>query len=101
MSTELTLAELAQFKGENDSSVYIAVKGIIYDVTAAREFYGPGGNYHVFAGRECARALASMKIDESYCDDNLEGLDEKSLKILDDWIKKFTDKYPIIGKVKT
>lgn len=59
-----------------------------------------GGSYHVFAGRECARALALMRVDADYCDDQLEGLEDKSLKILDDWIKKFSDKYTIVGKVK-
>jgi len=99
MSSEFTLEQLAQFNGEGGGDVYISVKGVIYNVTPAKEFYGPGGSYHVFAGRECARALASMKVDADFCDDQLEGLDEKSLKILDDWIKKFDDKYTVVGKV--
>jgi len=99
MSSELTLEQLSQFKGEGDTSIYISVKGVIYDVTPSKEFYGPGGSYHVFAGRECARALALMKIDAEYCDDEMEGLEEKSLKILDDWIKKFDGKYTVVGKV--
>ena len=58
-----------------------------------------GGSYHVFAGRECARALALMKLEAEFCNDDLEDLEEKNLKILDDWIKRFNDKYAIVGKV--
>jgi hypothetical protein len=33
------------------------------------------------------------------CNDNLEGLDDKCLQTLQDWVKKFTQKYKIVGKV--
>ena len=41
-----------------------------------------------------------MKVDADYCDGQLDGLEEKSLKILDDWIKKFEGKYNIVGHVR-
>ena len=118
MSLEISLEQLAQYRGEGSSDVYVAIKGIVYNVTSASEFYGPGrylhalplihyptpsfsgGSYHVFAGRECARALALMKLESEFCNDDLEGLEEKNLKILDDWIKRFSDKYTIVGKVR-
>lgn len=58
-----------------------------------------GGSYCTFAGKECARALAIMKVEADECNDNLEELTEKDLKVLDDWIKKFEGKYSIVGKV--
>ena len=42
MTSELSLEQLSQFKGEGDSDVYISVKGVIYNVTPAKDFYGPG-----------------------------------------------------------
>lgn len=39
---DLTLEQLREYVGEGDSPVYIAVKGIIYDVTPAKNLYGPG-----------------------------------------------------------
>jgi predicted heme/steroid binding protein len=40
----LTKAELAQHDGSDASlPLYIAVRGRIYDVSAGRSFYGPGG----------------------------------------------------------
>ena len=41
-----------------------------------------------------------MKIDASECNANLEGLEEKHLKTLEDWHKKFATKYKIVGKVQ-
>lgn len=41
-----------------------------------------------------------MRVDAEFCDGNLEGLEERNIKILDDWITKFNDKYPVVGKVR-
>lgn len=51
-----------------------------------------GGPYHAFAGRECARALARMAVDPEECTDNLDDLDERQIKTLEDWIRKFEAK---------
>jgi hypothetical protein len=43
-SLRLTLADLAQYDGQDASKpLYISVRGKIYDVTAGKTFYGPGG----------------------------------------------------------
>ncbi|GMH37570.1 hypothetical protein BSKO_05443 [Bryopsis sp. KO-2023] len=96
---DYTLEQLKEFKGEGDAPVYFAVKGVIYDATPAKHLYGPGGSYHKFAGCECSRALALMKVEESMCNDDLADLTEKDLKVLEDWIKKFETKYEVVGKV--
>ena len=33
---------LAPFNGQNGQRILLAIKGIVYDVTAGRNFYGPG-----------------------------------------------------------
>ncbi|KAG2500584.1 hypothetical protein HYH03_001352 [Edaphochlamys debaryana] len=96
-----TPEELLAFDGSDaDKPVYIAVKGVIYDVSQSREFYGKGGPYEAFAGRECSRALAIMKVDAAECNDNLADCTEKQLKTLEDWCNKFNSKYPIVGQVQ-
>eukprot|EP00878_Enallax_costatus_P002466 GHUV01002646.1.p1 GENE.GHUV01002646.1~~GHUV01002646.1.p1 ORF type:complete len:163 (+),score=13.94 GHUV01002646.1:152-640(+) len=99
-SIRLTLGQLADYDGRDASKpVYISVRGKIYDVTAGKTFYGPGGPYAVFAGKECARALAFMKVTSEDCNGNLDGATEAQLKTLEDWENKFRQKYGIAGEV--
>lgn len=54
----LTDAELAAYDGSDPSKpVYLALNGTIYDVSAGRRIYGPGGSYNVFAGKDAARGF--------------------------------------------
>lgn len=54
----LTDAELAAYDGSNPAKpVYLALNGTIFDVSAGRRIYGPGGSYNVFAGKDAARGF--------------------------------------------
>ncbi|KAH8195958.1 hypothetical protein TruAng_009878 [Truncatella angustata] len=56
----LTPAELAAYDGSDPSTpIYLAINGTIYDVSANRRTYGPGGSYHVFAGADAARGFVT------------------------------------------
>ncbi|KAJ3126517.1 hypothetical protein HK098_007417 [Nowakowskiella sp. JEL0407] len=64
---EFTPEELAKFDGTDDSKpVYLAIKGVVYDVTSARSMYSATGGYHCFAGKDASRALgkSSLKIED-------------------------------------
>lgn len=39
--------------------MYIAINGTIYDVSANRQTYGPGGSYQYFAGTDAARSFVT------------------------------------------
>ena len=53
--TEDTLRE---YDGQNmDLPIYIAFEGNVYDVTAGKEFYQPGGKYHFLAGTDGTNLL--------------------------------------------
>ena len=97
---ELTVAELRAYDGSEDGKpIYVAVKGIVYDVTSGKSFYGLGGAYSLFAGRDASRALGKMSKNEEDVSGNLDGLTEKELGVLDDWEKKFQDKYPVVARI--
>lgn len=96
----LTERELALSNGVRGRPIYVALKGVVYDVSGAPELYGPDGPYHVFAGRECSRALAMMKVARCECNDRLADLNEQALLTLENWVAKFTSKYPIVGQVQ-
>lgn len=91
-----TSEELLNYTGVDDTPIYIALSGIVYDVTPGKSFYGPGAGYHMFAGRDASRALATMKFEdiESH---NVDDLEEESLQVLRDWIAKYESKYKVVG----
>ncbi|CAL5185622.1 unnamed protein product [Lathyrus oleraceus] len=97
---EITETELRLYNGSDKSKpILISVKGQIYDVSEGRNFYGPGGSYTMFAGKECSRALALLSFKPQDINGNLEGLDESELTILEDWEYKFIEKYPKVGRL--
>lgn len=86
--------------------VYLAVRGKVFDVTPGRNFYGPGGPYENFAGRDASRGLAGGSFDEDMLTKNLHGplddlkdLDQSQLEALQDWEDRFDEKYLVVGKL--
>ena len=101
-----TPPELKPFNGEKNMPVYLAVRGRVFDVTSGRNFYGPGGPYENFAGRDASRGLASGSFDEDMLTknlegplDNLEGLGPEELDALKGWEERFSEKYLVVGKL--
>ena len=94
--------ELRKYNGKDMEKVCLAVKGEIFDVTRGKNFYGPGGPYDVFAGRDCSRAFASFSTDdEMFKDerDDLSDLDASQKSQLDDWYMNISSKYDFVGKL--
>lgn len=72
----MTPEELLKFDGSEDGTpIYIAINGVIYDVSASPQFYGPGGGYHIFAGRDSTRAFITGCFDDDWTSD-LRGVEE-------------------------
>ncbi|XP_027180804.1 probable steroid-binding protein 3 [Coffea eugenioides] len=95
-----TLQQLKQYDGSDPSKpIYVAVKSRVFDVTAGKSFYGPGGSYCMFAGKDASRALAKMSKNDEDVIGSLDGLSEKEIQTLDDWEKKFEAKYPVVGSL--
>lgn len=97
---------LKPYNGENGMPVYLAVRGRVFDVTPGRNFYGPGGPYENFAGRDASRGLACGSFDEEMLTknlegplDNLSGLGPDELSALQDWEERFFEKYLVVGKL--
>eukprot|EP01128_Nolandella_sp_AFSM9_P000603 TRINITY_DN10752_c0_g1_i1.p2 TRINITY_DN10752_c0_g1~~TRINITY_DN10752_c0_g1_i1.p2 ORF type:complete len:149 (-),score=39.62 TRINITY_DN10752_c0_g1_i1:134-580(-) len=96
---DFTLAQLATFRGGEGKPIYTAILGKVYDVSSKPMFYGPGGSYHVFAGHDISRALATGSLkEEDVNNSSLDGLSPQELQALEEWISTFS-KYPVIGRV--
>jgi membrane-associated progesterone receptor component len=90
---------LLKNNGQNNAPVYLAVRGKVYDVTSGRNFYGPGGPYENFAGRDATRGLACQSFDEDMLTKDLDGpldpcddLSAEQLENLKGWIERFDEK---------
>jgi membrane-associated progesterone receptor component len=97
---------LLPYNGTNNMPVYLAVRGRVFDVTSGRNFYGPGGPYENFAGRDASRGLALGSFDEEMLTkdlqgplDKLENLGPDEMEALRGWEERFEEKYLVVGKL--
>ncbi|KAG0548989.1 hypothetical protein BDA96_01G215700 [Sorghum bicolor] len=98
---EVSEEELRQYDGSDTKKpLLMAIKGQIYDVTQSRMFYGPGGPYALFAGKDASRALAKMSFEPQDLTGDISGLGPFELDALQDWEYKFMSKYVKVGTVK-
>ncbi|XP_020094208.1 membrane steroid-binding protein 2-like [Ananas comosus] len=98
---EVTEEELRAFDGSDSKKpLLMAIKGQIYDVSQSRMFYGPGGPYALFAGRDASRALAKMSFEQKDLTGDISGLGPFELEALQDWEYKFMSKYVKVGTIK-
>lgn len=62
---KLTEEELKAYDGTDpDKPIYLGINGTIFDVSASPAFYGPGGHYHHFVGKDATRAWITECWDE-------------------------------------
>ena len=93
---------MRRYNGKDEQKICLAIKGEIFDVTRGRNFYGPGGPYDVFAGREASRAFANFSTDEEMLKmekDDLSDLNAGQISQLEDWYMSISSKYDKVGKV--
>ena len=97
---------LLPYNGNDGMPVYLAVRGRVFDVSGGRNFYGPGGPYENFAGRDASRGLALHSFDEEVLTkdldgplDDLAGLDAEALESLQGWEERFESKYLVVGRL--
>jgi membrane-associated progesterone receptor component len=97
---------LLPYNGTDQQAVYLAVRGQVFDVSPGRNFYGPGGPYANFAGRDASRGLACGSFDEDVLTkdldgplDDLKGLGPSEVEALDGWEERFSQKYLVVGRL--
>ncbi|KNE61051.1 hypothetical protein AMAG_06806 [Allomyces macrogynus ATCC 38327] len=98
-----TPRELAHYDGKQTDKIYVAVLGRVFDVTAGKAFYGPGGPYGNFAGRDASRGLSKHSFDVSMLTpidqpiDDLADLTPDERAAVADWAGHFATKYTHVG----
>ncbi|KAG0759387.1 hypothetical protein G6F29_004453 [Rhizopus arrhizus] len=93
-----TEKELLKYDGTDPSlPIYLAIDGEVFDVTKGRGWYGKGGSYHHFSGKDAARAYVTGCFQDHLTHD-LRGLNENELKGVAHW-KKFYENHHTYHKI--
>jgi predicted heme/steroid binding protein len=96
----VTQEELSARTGNFNGDIWLSIMGEVYDVTSGRSFYGPGGNYAVFAGKDGSVPFITGKFTQEEAQKSLtESLSAAQLVALEGWRKFYetSDKYPFVG----
>ncbi|XP_023332818.1 membrane-associated progesterone receptor component 2 [Eurytemora carolleeae] len=100
---DMDLKQLREYDGSDNGGkgrVCVAVNGKIFDVTRGRRFYGPGGPYSGFAGRDASRGLATFSVEPVSDDyDDLSDLKPSELEQVKEWELQFNEKYDYVGRL--
>mmetsp|Transcript_15442 Transcript_15442/g.42464 ORF Transcript_15442/g.42464 Transcript_15442/m.42464 type:complete len:277 (-) Transcript_15442:36-866(-) len=93
-----TEAELANYDGSDpDGPILIGVDGFVYNVWKGRNFYSPGCEYHIFAGRDATRLLAKGFLEEESPEEAARQLSLADQASLQSWKFVFQSKYAVVG----
>jgi len=93
-----TTAELALFDGGDSSpGLYLAMLGVVYDVSKGKEYYGPGGGYSFFAGKDASRAFVTGQFDEDGLIPDVSGLNSGDYLGLEEWASFYEKDYRRVG----
>merc|ERR550532_956300 len=61
--------------------------------------FGPGGNYHVFAGHDCTYSLAVMSLDVTNLDKFGYELGDAEKQMVAGWVQYFDAEYERVGQL--
>uniref|UniRef100_A0A3Q1EJ27 Neudesin neurotrophic factor n=1 Tax=Acanthochromis polyacanthus TaxID=80966 RepID=A0A3Q1EJ27_9TELE len=94
-----TEEELKRYDGsQEEQPIYLAIKGVVFDVTTGKEFYGRDAPYNALVGKDSTRAVAKMSLDPADLTSDTSGLTEEQLESLDSIFEgTYKTKYPIVG----
>ncbi|KAH9502598.1 hypothetical protein Btru_073873 [Bulinus truncatus] len=94
-----TAAELKKYDGSNEKEpIYMGIKGVVFDVTEGKRFYGKGESYNALVGIDCTRAVAKMSLEPEDLTSDITGLEDSYLTALDETFEgTYMAKYPVVG----
>lgn len=93
-----SLEELEAWDGIQKPLAFVAVKGVVYNVSL--DFYGRGSPYNAFAGRDSSRHLAKVVVGRQEANADWTRLSQHHLSVLQDWEDKLRSKYAPVGWIK-
>ena len=93
--------ELKAYDGSDETGpLLMAVKGDVFNVWKGRNFYGPGAEYHLMAGRDATRFLAKNRLEEESKDEKRVELNIAERANLEVWYWTLKNKYQLLGRLE-
>ncbi|XP_071962927.1 neudesin-like [Antedon mediterranea] len=94
-----TPEDIKEFDGsDSEKPIYMAVKGVVFDVSTGKDFYGKGAAYNALVGKDASRGVAKMSLEPDDLTSDVTGLTEQQLEELDKIFKNvYVAKYPVVG----
>lgn len=91
--------ELSLASSENATHVYVSLLGHVFDVSKGRSYYGKGGGYAFFAGRDATRAFATGDFSSEGLQESIEGLSSPECLAIKKWLAFYRGhrKYDFVG----
>ncbi|KAG9007547.1 hypothetical protein FRB93_007583 [Tulasnella sp. JGI-2019a] len=96
---------LQLWNGKDKPRILLAIDRKVFDVTAGGSFYGPGGPYGNFAGRDASRGMAKQSFDTDMLTpvdqplDTLADITKDERENMDSWVQHFSNKYIVCGEL--
>jgi len=92
--------ELKPYNGTDETGpLLLAVKGDVFNVWKGRNFYGPGAEYHIMAGRDATRFLAKNRLEEESEEEKKVALNIAERANLEAWYWTIKNKYQRVGSL--
>lgn len=96
----LRISELTAFDGKENRPLYMAIDGVVLDVSPGRNFYGPGGPYEIFSGKDASVGLSTMNLDPTtWVGVTSDKLGDAARDTLHNWLTKLSQKYDVVGSL--
>ncbi|KAA0198429.1 hypothetical protein HAZT_HAZT007766 [Hyalella azteca] len=97
-----SVEELKNYDGKPGSKgLYLAFLGQVFDVKKGEKFYGPGGGYEFFAGRDASRAFVTGNFDGEGLTDDIAGMSDQDYLGIKTWIDFYHSDYKYVGRYYT
>ena len=96
----ITLEELKMANGKDSDKIWLSMAGKVYDVSKGKDYYGPGGSYHIFAGHDALAPFVTGIFTEEEAAKTWRDIPSKNLAELNHWLgfyEKEEAKYPFVG----
>jgi membrane-associated progesterone receptor component len=97
--------ELRAYNGSKDgigspnAPILLAADGLVFNVSPARNLYGPGAEYAIMAGRDASRFLARNTVELAAADAAGAPLSLAEKASLGAWAFSLRRKYDVVGRL--